>query len=101
VPGIEAKCEINRGSACDNFLTSTPALLDAEGWDAQIATWQAAGKAVECTDSGSLSEIKASIEKLCSKYPCTQEQKTAVKFLEIGLEKMLAHGQRAKDFKLQ
>lgn len=80
------------GAACDNFLTANQLILDEPGWEALQASWIAQGQAVECTTSTTVGDLKAELEKLCSKTRCNYETKQAVKTAVRSLEKMLATG---------
>lgn len=75
----------NMGAACDNFLTANARFLSEEQW----MQWQndlvTAGKAVECTSSDNIANIKAEIEKLCSVANC--DYPTLQKILK-GLSKI-------------
>ena len=55
---------------CDNFLTSNQQILSETQWEALEASWNAAGEAIECVNSGVLGDLKSEIEKLCSKTTC-------------------------------
>lgn len=80
------------GAVCDNFLTSNPLTLDAQGW----VDWQKSlndhGDAVECTSSSTLGDIKDEFEKLCSKTPCTYPQKQQVHEVVKQIDKIIAMG---------
>lgn len=78
---------------CDNFLTANQQILNEKQWQALQMQWMSAGQAVECTSSQSIGEIKAEIEKLCSKVSCDyQIQKTILD----GLNKVLTLGDQSR-----
>lgn len=81
----------NLGATCDNFLTANQQILDEDQWLALQANWQKAGNATECTTSGTVGDIKAELEKLCSVAPCDYAVKAQ---LLRGLEKIRTLGVR-------
>jgi hypothetical protein len=66
------------GADCDNFLTSDPEVYDESEWELLELSWEQSGNAVECMPSSALSQLKASLEKLCSVGKCTYQEKAAV-----------------------
>lgn len=80
------------GATCDNFLTANQQILTEAEWQAMKASWVASGNAVECTSSQSVGDLKAEIEKLCSKYPCNYP---GAKQLMRALKKMHRTAQRS------
>jgi hypothetical protein len=87
----------NNGAICDNFLTANQQILDEAQWQALQMTWQNQGQATECTQSDTVGDIKAEIEKLCALAPCTYEIKKAQKKILKVLSKM----QRTAQFAIQ
>ena len=68
----------NLGAVCDNFLTPNQQILTEDGWVELQATWAAQGEATECTQSGTLGDIKEEIEKLCTIAKCNYPTKKAL-----------------------
>lgn len=66
------------GAVCDNFLISNQLILSEEEWQEMQLNWERSGWGVECTPSQTLGDIKAEIEKLCSKTECTYQMKQAI-----------------------
>jgi len=58
------------GAVCDDFLTQNQLILTQIQWVALQLSWGV----VECTPATTLGSIKAELEQLCSKTPCTYEQ---------------------------
>ena len=78
IPTAEDPFPAPLGATCDDFLTSQPETLDRAGWFNRQASWNAAGYAVECMTSDTIGNIKAEIEKLCSRTPCDEDTKNAI-----------------------
>lgn len=68
----------DQGAVCDNFLTSNQLILDETQWQALQTTWISQGKAVECTNSDTLGDIKTEIEQLCSVTSCDYETQAKI-----------------------
>jgi hypothetical protein len=77
------------GAVCDSFLTPGQEILVADGWLKQQTDWLKAGYSTECTSSGSVGDIKAELEKLCSKTRCSYGIQQAI----IGLGRLETLGQ--------
>lgn len=68
----------NNGAVCDNLLTSNPETLNQDQWVERQSEWMSNGWAVECTTSHAIGDIKAEIEKLCSKTKCDYDTQKAI-----------------------
>lgn len=69
------------GATCDNLLTDNQVILTEMEWVFLQQKWGT----IECTQSQTVGDIKAEIEKLCSKTPCDENTKQAI----LGLKKIL------------
>lgn len=72
----------NGGAICDDFLQSDQKILTQEEWELKEADWNSQGQAVECTTSDAIGNIKAELEKLCSRYPCNESVKKSLESIE-------------------
>lgn len=79
------------GASCDNFLSSSPALLNEVQWEALQAQWFAADGVLECTNSTAVANLKVAIQNLCSEVPC--DQATEARFIQ-ALDKIAHLGAR-------
>lgn len=85
----------NLGAACDNFMTANQRILDPDEWITEQKLWLDNGDVVECTSSGSIANLKAEIEKLCSRTACNYDAKQAVNTALQGLDRMLEVGKKS------
>lgn len=87
------------GAVCDNFLTDNQLILDQAQWLALQNQWMAAGQAVECTQSKTVGDLKAEIEKLCSVTRCSYKVQQKVNALISSLEKIETTGKKSLTLK--
>lgn len=89
------------GAVCDNFLTASQQILTEAEWQVLQASWVTAGQAVECTTSQTVGDLKAELEKLCSKTPCTYQEAKAVKTAISSLKRMMDTGVASRSLMIQ
>lgn len=90
IPSIDSSNVIHPsggGVDCDNFLTANQQILSEVQWQAMMTQWENAGEVVECTTSGAVGELKAEIEKLCTKTNCDYQ---TVQAIYAALNRMIA-----------
>lgn len=86
----------NLGATCDQFLTANQQILDEAQWQALQLAWIQSGQAIECTQSQTVADLKAEVEKLCSKTLCTYATAQAVRAVVSGLDRILLAGQMSR-----
>lgn len=65
------------GATCDNLMTRNQINLSEIEWKDKMTEWGT----TDCTASVNVADLKAELEKLCSKASCTVEEKQAIKGL--------------------
>lgn len=101
VPLIDAQGVLHptgNGATCDNFLTANQQILTEVQWQTLMLSWLNSGSIVACTTSAAIGEIKAEIEKLCSKTPCDYPTQQAKKILLGAIERMEQSSSLASHF---
>ena len=81
VPSVDAEGNVHPfggGATVDNLLTSNPHIVDESTLEAQMLWWMNQGQAMDCVNSGAIGDLKGVVEKACSAYPCTYQERQAV-----------------------
>lgn len=89
--------KIYLGATCDNFLSEHQLILSQDDWEKLQADWLEQGMSTECTSSDTLGDIKAELEKLCSRTRCSYQTIQAIH----SLRKVISLGDTSKQIRSQ
>ena len=79
----------SQGAACDNLLTSNPIIIPQPAWDSMR-------EGMFCESNQAVGDIKAEIESLCSKTPCSYQVKEALHSIQKKMKEMTNDIQRGR-----